>query len=130
MIAKGSFEVDARFEPPYDERDGVAFARASFDKRFSGPLEGQSSVQMLGVRTQVEGSAGYVAVERIEGTLDGRTGSFALVHCGRMGRGDRSLSVHVVADSGTGELSGITGEMDIEVVDGKHLYELNYVLPD
>lgn len=128
MIAKGTFEVQAQFEPPYEEVDQVVLVRASFDKRFAGPLDASGKVQMLAARTAVEGSAGYVAMERIVGTLDGRSGSFVVMHVGRMNGGDRSLSIYIVADSGTGELAGISGTMNIRIEDGKHFYELDYHL--
>ena len=126
MIAKGSFEVTMHAEPPYDVVEGVTLGRASFDKRFSGPLEGTGSVQMAAARTPVAGSAGYVAVERIQGTLDGRRGTFVVLHTGLMSRGAPSLTIQIVPDSGTGELRGITGKMSIEIADGKHFYELDY----
>lgn len=115
-------------EPPYDAVDGVTLARVRFDKRFAGPLDATSSVQMLGARTPVEGSAGYVALERVTGALDGKRGSFVLQHTGVMTRGARSLSVIVVPDSGTGELRGLAGRMDIQIVDGKHYYEMEFEL--
>ncbi len=128
MIAKGTFEVTMSAEPPYDAVDGVTLARVRFDKRFAGPLDATSSVQMLGARTPVEGSAGYVALERVTGALDGKRGSFVLQHTGVMTRGARSLSVIVVPDSGTGELRGLAGRMDIQIVDGKHYYEMEFEL--
>ena len=129
MIAKGSFEVTMHAEPPYDAIDGVTLGRASFDKRFSGPLEGTGSVQMLAARTPVAGSAGYVAVERIQGALEGRRGTFVVLHTGLMNRGTSSLIVQIVPDSGTGDLRGIAGKMAIEIMDGKHFYELDYTFP-
>jgi hypothetical protein len=128
MIAKGKFEITVQQEPPYDVVDGVSLGRASFDKRFSGALEATGKVQMLGARTPVEGSAGYVALERISGTLDGRTGSFVVVHLGLMTRGAPSLEIKVVPDSGTGDLKGLTGKIDIQIVDRQHYYELIYEL--
>jgi hypothetical protein len=130
MIAKGSFDIKMTAEPPYDAVEGVALGRAHFDKRFSGPLEATSTVQMLSARTPVEGSAGYVGVERISGVLDGKRGTFVVVHTGVMRKGTRQLlSVTVVPDSGTGELAGISGRMDIQIVEGKHFYELDYSFP-
>jgi hypothetical protein len=129
MIAKGSFEISAKGEPPYDAVDGVTLGRTTFEKRFAGPLEATSNVQMLGARTPVEGSAGYVAIERIVGALDGKTGSFVVVHNGLMSRGARvGLTITIVPDSGTGQLAGISGRMDIQIVQGKHFYELDYTL--
>lgn len=129
MNAKGSFDVVAHPEPPYDTVDGVSLGRMSFDKRFAGALVATSTVQMLAARTPVEGSAGYVVIERITGTLEGRTGSFVAMHMGVMTRGVPSLSITIVPDSGTGALAGISGRMDIQIVEGKHFYELEYGFP-
>lgn len=128
MIVKGSFDITMQPEPPYDTEGGITLSRASFDKRFSGPLEATSKVQMLAARTPVQGSAGYVALERISGSLEGRRGSFVVVHTGLMMRGTPSLSISIVPDSGTDELTGISGRMDIQIVDGKHFYEIEYEL--
>jgi hypothetical protein len=128
MIVKGHFDISMKAEPPFDVVDGVALARARFDKRFFGPLDGTGEVQMLSARTAVPDSAGYVAVERISGSVEGRPGTFVALHTGLMAKGTRSLSITIVPDSGTGELSGIAGRMDIEIVDGKHHYELDYSL--
>ena len=84
---------------------------------------------MLTAGTDVKGSAVYVAVERVTGTLHGKSGAFSLHHTGIMNRGSASLTVHVVPDSGTGELTGITGQMQITIADGKHLYDLDYTTP-
>lgn len=128
MNAAGSFEVTMSAEPPYDEVDGVTLSRMRFDKRFCGPLEATSEVHMLAARTPVQGSAGYVAMERVVGTLEGRRGSFVLQHLGTMNRGDAALDVTVVPDSGTGDLAGIAGRMTIDIVDGKHFYAFEYSL--
>jgi hypothetical protein len=128
MKAKGSFEITMNAEPPYDSADGIMLARASFDKRFSGPLDATSKVNMLSARGPIEGSAGYVAIERVVGTLDGRRGSFVLQHTGVMNRGERSLTITVVPDSGTAALRGISGKMEIEIVNGQHFYEFEYEL--
>ena len=129
MIVKGSFEVKLRFDAPFDTVEGVSFGRAQGDKRFAGPLEATGTVEMLSARTGIENSAGYVAVERITGTLAGRRGSFVVLHTGLMNRGAGSLTITIVPDSGTGELSGISGKMAIEIVQGQHYYELDYALP-
>jgi len=128
MNAKGTFEVAMRAEPPYDEVDGVTLGRASFDKRFAGALEATSQVQMIGVRTPVADSAAYVAVERVTGSLAGRRGTFVLQHSSVMSRGSFALTATVVPDSATGELRGLSGRMDIQIVDGQHRYELAYEL--
>ncbi|WP_174296862.1 DUF3224 domain-containing protein [Sphingomonas bacterium] len=101
----------------------------SIDKTFHGDLEGNSVGQMLTFRSGVEGSAGYVAMERVTATLAGKRGSFTLQHSGLMDKGAQSLAVVVVPDSGTEELSGLTGTMNIIVSPGKHDYQLRYTLP-
>ena len=100
----------------------------TIDKQFHGDLEGSSKGQMLAVQGDVKGSAGYVAMERVSGTLAGRNGTFALQHTGTMTRSTPELSVTVVPDSGTGELAGISGRMTINIADGKHSYEFEYTL--
>jgi len=127
--AQGTFEVKANPQPPYDTADGVSLGRMSIDKQFSGDLEGTSKVEMLAAMTSVQGSAGYVAIERVTGTLAGRAGSFVLQHAGTMTRGEKSLTVNVVPDSGTGALVGLAGQMTIDIVDGKHFYGFDYTLP-
>ncbi|MBK6683223.1 MAG: DUF3224 domain-containing protein [Deltaproteobacteria bacterium] len=130
MIADGTFEVQMTGEPPYEVVDGISLSRASFDKRFSGPLNGTSKVQMLAARTKVPNSAGYVALERIVGELEGRSGSFVVVHLGLMNQGAQSLTIHIVPDSGTGALVGIAGKMTIRIEGGQHYYGLEYAFPE
>ena len=103
--------------------------RLTLDKRFRGDLEATSKGQMLSAGTDVDGSAGYVAIEHVTGTLHGRSGAFALQHSGTMARGTPSLSVTVVPDSGTGPLRPADGPMAIIIADGKHAYALDYTLP-
>jgi hypothetical protein len=98
----------------------------SLDKQFQGDLEGTSKGQMLAVGTDVKGSAGYVAIERVTGALHGRSGTFALQHSGTMTRGAPQLDISVVPDSGTGELVGLAGKMSINIVEGKHFYDFDY----
>jgi hypothetical protein len=98
----------------------------SIDKRFHGELDGTSTGTMLSAGTAVAGSAGYVAIERVTGTLCGKRGSFALQHSGTMNRGAPSLSVTVVPDSGTDELAGLRGSMQIIIEKGKHSYDFDY----
>jgi hypothetical protein len=100
----------------------------SIDKQFHGDLEATSKGEMLSAGTGVTGSAGYVAIERVSGTLHGRAGAFVLQHSGIMTRGEPQLTVTVVPDSGTGELVGLAGEMAILIADGKHSYEFDYTL--
>jgi hypothetical protein len=128
MNVRGAFEVTMNPEPPYDVVDGVTLSHVTIQKRFEGPLEATSQVHMIGARTAVEGSAGYVAIERVTGTLDGKRGTFVLQHNGIMSRGARSLSVTVVPDSGTGELVGLSGKMDIQIVEGKHFYDFDFAM--
>lgn len=125
---RGTFDIEAQFQPPYDTRPGAKLGRSSFEKRFHGPLEAESHVEMLGALTDVEDSAGYVALERVEGALEGRRGSFVLQHSATLDRGASSQSITVVPDSATGELVGLRGSMTIEVVDGLHHYALEYSL--
>jgi len=127
--ASGTFEVKLNPQPSDDKVGDPTIGRMSIDKQFHGDLEGTSKGQMLTAMTDVKGSAGYVAIERITGTLHGRNGTFALQHTGTMQRGAPQLSVTVVPDSGTGQLVGLAGKMEIKIVDGKHSYEFEYTLP-
>jgi hypothetical protein len=124
--AIGTFEVIMNPEPPYDSNEGASIGRASLKKQFKGDLEASSTAEMIGARSEVKGSAGYVAIERVVGTLGGMQGSFVLQHSGTMTRGKGELSVTVVPDSGTGALKLISGTMTIEIIDGKHLYSFAY----
>lgn len=128
--AKGEFDVVRTPAPSCDAGDDKLIGHNRFDKQFHGPLEARSVVQMLMVGTEVPGSAAYVAIERIVGTLGGRNGSFHLQHNGSMARGAASLSVTVVPDSGTDELVGLAGHMAIDIIDGKHFYTLEYTLDE
>jgi hypothetical protein len=127
--ARGTFEVKLNPQPPEDKVGDPTVGRMSIEKQFHGDLEATSKGQMLTAMTDIKGSAGYVAIERVGGTLHGRTGSFALQHSGTMTRGTPQLSVTVVPDSGTGQLVGLAGTMDIKITDGKHFYEFDYTLP-
>jgi Protein of unknown function (DUF3224) len=126
--AKGTFEVKTTPQPPED-KDDPNLGRYSLEKKFHGDLEGTSKAQMLTAGTAVKGSAGYVAIEKVTGTLRGRSGSFVFQHLGIMTQGVPQLSVTVVPDSGTGELVGISGKMDIIIADGKHSYDFEYSIP-
>lgn len=124
--AAGAFEV--RMTPQAGD-EGTVIGRFSLDKSYHGALEATSLGQMLSAGAVEKGSAGYVAMEIVNGVLDGRAGSFALQHSGTMTRGSARLTIDVVPDSGTGELEGLTGEMTIRVENGRHAYELEYSLP-
>jgi hypothetical protein len=130
LRATGPFEVTMHPQPPYDNLDGVSLGRITINKRFHGDLDGTSVVEMLSAMTSVNGSAGYVAIERVVGTLKGRVGSFVLQHSGTMNRGEAQLTVSIVPDSGTGDLKGLAGTMAIDVPDGQHAYTLNYRMGD
>jgi hypothetical protein len=126
--ASGTFDVKLNPLALHDTAQGGSLARMSLDKQFHGDLEGTSQGEMLSAGTEVKGSAGYVAIERVTGTLGGRLGSFVLQHSGTMTRGTPQLSVSVVPDSGTDQLVGLAGTMTITIIDKKHLYELSYTL--
>jgi len=128
--AKGTFDI--KMTPASEaEKATLASGRFTSDKKFQGDLVGTSKGEMWTVETSVKGSAGYVAIEKVSGTLRGRTGGFTLLHHGTMARGgDYKLTLVVVPDSGTGELAGIGGRMSITITDGKHFYEFEYTLPD
>ena len=129
--ARGTFEVKMTPQKPDNkEAESAKLGRMSIDKKFSGDLEATSQGEMLSAMSEVKGSAGYVAMERVSGTLHGRSGSFVLQHSGTMTRGTPELSVTVVPDSGTGQLVGLAGAMAIKIEAGKHFYEFDYTLPE
>ncbi len=102
----------------------------SLDKVFQGPLNASSRGEMLAARTAQEGSAAYVAIESVEGTLDGRAGEFVLAHRGLLDRGAQTQAISVVPDSGSGALAGLRGEMKIRIEGGVHYYDFDYTLPE
>jgi len=128
--ASGSFEVKLTPQKPDSEVAQAAnLGRMTGDKQYHGDLEAISKGEMIAAQTEVKGSAGYVAMERVTGTLKGRKGSFVLQHSATMTRGVPALSIVVVPDSGTGELKGISGKMNIVIApDGKHTYEFDYTI--
>lgn len=128
--AKGEFEVTRIPQEELDIGGGASVGHSRFDKRFRGPLDATSVVHMLAVMSATPGSGAYVAIERIEGTLDGKRGSFHAQHSGAMDRGTPSLDINVVPDSGTGELAGLHGRIAIDIVDGKHYYTFDYGFRD
>ena len=127
--ASGTFEVKLAPLTPHHAAEEAPLGRMSIDKEFHGDLEGTSRGEMLAAMTAVEGSAGYVAMERVTGALHGRRGTFVLQHSGTMNRGAPSLVISVVPDSGTGELAGLAGTMSIEIAGGRHSYTFDYTLP-
>ena len=127
--AAGTFDVKLVPQPTAGSADAASIGRLTIDKQFHGDLTGSSQGEMLAAGTNVKGSAGYVAMEQVRGTLQGHSGSFVLQHSATMTRGTPQLSILVVPDSGTGELVGLTGRMMITIADGKHSYEFEYTLP-
>ncbi|MBD3615158.1 MAG: DUF3224 domain-containing protein [Gracilimonas sp.] len=129
MKISGEFDVKTK---PMDGyvlgKDGVSMNRMSIDKIFIGELDATSKGEMLSAMTPVKGSAGYVALEQVRGSLQGKKGSFVLQHFGTMDKGAERLILEVVPDSGTGELEGLSGKMVIIIEDGKHFYEFEYEL--
>jgi len=128
--ATGTFEVKLTPLDPAFKTDDNSLARMSIDKQFHGDLEASSRGEMLTAGTSVKGSAGYVAIERVSGTLHGRTGTFILQHNATMDRGTPQLSIIIVPDSGTGQLVGLTGAMNIIIASSKHSYDLAFTLAD
>lgn len=128
--ATGTFDVKVSPATRGDNPGDTGMARYTLEKQFHGDMQGTSIGEMLAADTQVKGSGAYVALERVTGTLSGRRGTFVLQHNGTMARGEYSLSVTVVPDSGTEQLVGLTGKMGIVIAaDGTHSYEFNYALP-
>jgi len=126
--ARGPMDVNIEGEPPYLEQDGLKLNRNVVRKVFSGDMVGASEAQMIAAVTATPGSAGYVAIEHFTGSVGGRSGSFVLQHSGVMTRGDGQLEVTIVPDSGTGDLTGISGTLEIHNNEGKHSYVLDYEL--
>ena len=126
--ATGTFAVKLN---PQDEGPESPVGRMSIDKQFQGDLVGTSKGQMIMAGSEsVKGSAGYVAIEKITATLNERRGTFYLQHTGTMNRGVGDLLITVIPDTGTDQLVGLRGKMNIIIADGKHSYEFDYELPD
>ncbi len=124
--ASGTFEVKLT---PQDDGPDAPVGRMTIDKQFQGDLAATSQGQMVMASSpSVKGSAGYVAIEKVTGTLNGRPGSFYLQHNGTMTRGEGDLTITVIPDSGTDELASLRGKMNIIIADGKHSYEFEYDL--
>jgi hypothetical protein len=128
-LAKGSFTVEMKPQAEPAASDGISLGRMSLEKKFEGDLVAAGKGEMLTALTPTKGSAGYVAIERVTGSLQGKTGSFVFQHSGLMNQGAQQLSITVVPDSGTGELIGISGVFKINIADGSHTYEFEYSLP-
>ena len=128
--ASGMFEVTLTPEGLQDALEGTTMGRMSIAKTFHGDLEATSKGAMLSVGTNTKGSAGYVAIELVSGTLDGRRGDFVLQHSAVMSRGIPHQTVEIVPDSGSDELKGLCGTMTISIIDGTHFYELVYALQE
>jgi hypothetical protein len=127
--AKGTFDVKVAPLPAYDTTEATTLGRMSLDKVYHGDLDGTAKGEMLTGMTSVKNSGAYVAVERFAGTLAGRRGTFVLHHTGIMDRGSQKLTVTVVPDSGTDQLTGLSGSLNIIIAaDGTHSYEFDYSL--
>ncbi len=127
--ARGTFDVDLTprsLEAPTFQEGAASM---SLTKVLRGDLEGTSVGEMLAVRSDVDGSAGYVAMEMVTGSLHGRSGTFWLQHSSTMDRNAPTQSITVVPDSGTGDLDGLRGDFTISIVEGQHFYEFDYTLP-
>lgn len=129
LQAAGLFDVKIDAQPISDIAQETGIGRMSLDKKFHGDLDAVSRGEMLAFRTSEEGSAGYVAMEVVTGTLQGRRGRFALQHSSSMTRGVPQQSIRVVPGSGTDELKGLAGDLTITIADGKHFYKFEYTLP-
>ncbi len=128
MQANGTFEVKLAPQATAHSLENLPLARMSLDKTFTGDLEAVSCGEMVSAGTKVKGSAGYVAMEWVRGSLHGRKGSFVLQHSATMNRGAPEMRITVVPDSGTEELLGISGSLTISIAEGKHRYTLDYSL--
>jgi Protein of unknown function (DUF3224) len=133
--ATGTFDVKIDPQPADEKAGGVAIGRMLIDKQFHGDLEATSKGTMLSAGSPAKGSAGYVAIELVTGTLHGHTGTFALQHTGSMIQGVPQLTITVVPGSGTDQLVGLTGKVTIDTLrrtgtDGKHSYDFEYTLPE
>ena len=124
--ATGTFEV--KMTPQDDKSEDKTMGRMTVEKQWHGDLEGTGTGQMLSGGDVAKGSAGYVAMEKFNGTLKGRKGTFILQHSATMTKGEGKLTITVVPDSGTNELAGISGKLSIKIENGKHFYDFEYSL--
>lgn len=125
----GSFDVKLKPQTVASDIEAAKLGLQTIDKQFHGDLNARSLGEMLAAGTEIKGSAAYVAIERVSGTLQGKNGSFILIHNGIMHRGQAQLTVQVVPDSGTDELTGLSGQMSIQISNGQHFYTFDYSLP-
>jgi hypothetical protein len=128
--AKGTFTVQLQPLQAYNTDENSLLGRMSIDKQFQGDVEGVSKGEMIAARTAINNSAGYVAIERVQGSIHGRTGAFVLQHSSTMNRGEATQNINVVPDSGTDELTGLTGSLTITIVEKQHYYDFEYSLPE
>lgn len=129
-IAKGSFDIKMQPAPQGEGAGRVSVGRMLIDKQYEGALTGIGQGEMLSAGNPAAGSAGYVAIEHVTGTIGNLSGSFALQHAGVMHDGGSQLSISIVPGSGTGDLTGIEGTLKLDIVERKHFYELDYTLPE
>lgn len=127
--ASGTFDITMTPASPPKHEGRTATGRMLLDKQYSGDLVATGKGQMLTAVTDTQGAAAYVAIERVKGTLNGKKGSFVIQHAGTMRGGAQHLSISVVPDSGTEELTGITGTLALKMVERSHTYAFDYVLP-
>ena len=125
----GKFEVKLSPQAAAPGIEAAKLGRMTIDKQFHGDLQAHSLGEMMSAMGEIKGSAGYVAIERVTGTLLGKKGSFVLMHTGIMNRGQPQLTIQVVPDSGTDELTGISGTMAIDIKEGQHFYSFDFSLP-
>ncbi len=128
QLAKGSFEIVMTPAPAGEGAGRLSVGRMLIDKKYQGDFTGTGQGEMLSAGNPAAGSAGYVAIEHVTGTLNGRSGGFALQHNGVMHAGASNLAITIVPGSGTGDLFGIEGKLKLDIVDRKHFYEIDYTL--
>lgn len=126
--ASGTFDVKVTPRPPFEGPVPSPVGVMAIDKRYHGPLDATAVGEMLAARTESTGAAAYVALERVSGSLDGKTGTFDLAHVGTMTKDSQHLAVKIVPGSGTGGLAGINGTLNIRIEGKAHFYDLEYTL--
>jgi len=129
-IATGRFDIKLQPEGLSPVAEATGLGRFSLDKQFSGDLQATSQGEMLSFRSTTAGSAGYVAMEHVQGSLHGRSGSFVLQHSASMAQGESTQSISVEPDSATDALQGLRGSMQITIDNGQHSYRFVYQLPE